>query len=108
MNKEPANLKDKKILDVCCGAKMFWFNKNNPLAVFCDIRSEEHILCDGRKLEVKPDLIMDFKALDFPDDQFNLVVFDPPHLTNAGKNSWMAKKIRTIRKNLASRLKARL
>lgn len=21
---------EKKILDPCCGSKMFWFNKNNP------------------------------------------------------------------------------
>ena len=22
-------MKDKKILDVCCGSRMFWFDKNN-------------------------------------------------------------------------------
>ena len=38
---------DKIILDVCCGSRMFWFDKNNPAALFVDIRNEEHILCDG-------------------------------------------------------------
>lgn len=30
---------DKKILDVCCGSKMFWFDKENPNVEFCDIRT---------------------------------------------------------------------
>lgn len=83
---------NKKILDVCCGSRMFWFNKSNPNVLFADSRSEEHILCDGRKLEVKPDVIMDFTNMPIPNESFKLVVFDPPHLKDCGKNSWMAKK----------------
>lgn len=30
----------KLILDACCGSRMFWFNKHNPLALFVDKRSE--------------------------------------------------------------------
>lgn len=30
--------KEKKILNPCCGSKMFWFDKNNPNVEFCDIR----------------------------------------------------------------------
>lgn len=82
----------KKILDVCCGSRMFWFDKKQTDTLFVDIRSEEHILCDGRKLEIKPDVVMDFRNLDLPDNSFKLVVFDPPHLKKLGKNSWMAKK----------------
>jgi len=82
----------KQVLDVCCGSRMFWFDKNNPLAVFNDIRSEKHTLCDGRSLSVEPDTLMDFTSLDFDDEQFQLIVFDPPHLDKLGKNSWMAKK----------------
>lgn len=29
---------NKQILDVCCGSKMFWFEKDNPNVEFCDIR----------------------------------------------------------------------
>ena len=35
---------------------------------------------------------LDFTALPFADNSFNLVVFDPPHLVRAGKKSWLAKK----------------
>jgi hypothetical protein len=83
---------DKLILDACCGSRMFWFDKNNPLAVFADIRSETHILCDGRELHIKPDVCMDFRSLQFADKAFKLVVFDPPHLRRVGQTSWLAKK----------------
>lgn len=82
----------KKILDACCGSKMFWFDKKNPKAEFVDIRKESHVLCDGRSLEILPDTIADFRELPFADETFYLVVFDPPHLKNLGKSSWMAAK----------------
>ena len=82
----------KIILDACCGSKMFWFDKDNPNVVFADIRQEEHTLCDGRKLEITPDVVMDFTDMPFPDKSFKLVVFDPPHLRKLGESSWMAKK----------------
>jgi ubiquinone/menaquinone biosynthesis C-methylase UbiE len=83
---------DKHILDACCGSRMFWFDKNNSDVLFVDIRNESHTLCDGRDLQIKPDMISDFTRMDFNDDSFHMVVFDPPHLENLGKNSWMAKK----------------
>jgi ubiquinone/menaquinone biosynthesis C-methylase UbiE len=85
-------VKEQLVLDACCGSRMFWFNKQNPAAVFVDKRKESHTLCDGRALEVEPDLVADFTALPFPDARFALVVFDPPHLVRAGKKSWLAKK----------------
>ena len=82
----------KTIIDVCCGSKMFWFNRNHPEAVYMDIRELEDTLCDGRKLFIKPDVIGDFRDIPYPDNTFKLAVFDPPHLVKLGKNSWMAKK----------------
>lgn len=82
----------KKILDACCGSRMFWFDKNNENVVFMDIRQESCTLQDARKLEVKPDIIGDFTKMPFDDESFYLVVFDPPHLVRAGKSSWLAKK----------------
>lgn len=79
----------KTVLDVCCGSKMFWFDNDNKNAIYGDIRSENHILCDGRKLEIKPDVIFSFTCLPFVDNYFKVVVFDPPHLKNVGKKSWM-------------------
>jgi ubiquinone/menaquinone biosynthesis C-methylase UbiE len=83
---------DKPILDVCCGSKMFYFNKNNPNVCFMDCRELEDTLCDSRKLEIKPDIIGDFRNIPFEDNSFHMVVFDPPHLLKAGDNSWLAKK----------------
>ncbi|MBV1814474.1 class I SAM-dependent methyltransferase [Pseudomonas viridiflava] len=81
-----------KILDPCCGSRMFWFDKANQQALFGDIRDEEHLLCDGQVLKVEPNVIMDFRSLPFEDGAFKLVVFDPPHLTRAGVDSWMRAK----------------
>ncbi|EML4808974.1 SAM-dependent methyltransferase, partial [Acinetobacter baumannii] len=74
------NFKNAKILDPCCGSRMFWFDRQNPNVVFGDIRKEEHKLCDGRTLVIEPDVLMDFRKMPFNDEQFSLVVFDPPHL----------------------------
>jgi 23S rRNA G2069 N7-methylase RlmK/C1962 C5-methylase RlmI len=71
---------------------MFWFDKANPEVLYADIRDEEHVLCDGRNLAIRPDDVTDFRSLPYGDGVFNLVVFDPPHLRTAGKESWMAKK----------------
>ena len=83
---------NKKILDPCCGSRMFHFDRKNTDVVFGDIRKESHILCDGRSLEISPDIEMDFRDMPFPDDSFYAVVFDPPHLIRAGKKSWLALK----------------
>lgn len=85
-------INNKPILDVCCGGKMFWFDKSNSNVIFGDIRTEDFTLCDGRKFEIKPDIEMDFTNIPFPDNSFKLVVFDPPHLNKLGKNTWMAQK----------------
>lgn len=81
---------DKPIIDVCCGSKMFWFDKQNPNVEFCDIRKvsrqEYYPHCF---LEVNPDTICDFTNLPFEDESFSLAVFDPPHLTWAGETSIM-------------------
>jgi len=83
---------DKLILDACCGSRMFWFDKENPNTVFIDIRSEQFVACDGRCVNVCPDLIADFRDLPFENNSFKLVVFDPPHDMYAGKNSFTYQK----------------
>ena len=85
-------MSDPRFLDVCCGSRMMWFDRQNPDAVYCDKRSESHVLCDGRELHVKPDLISDFRHLPFKNESFPLVVFDPPHLKSAGPRYWLRAK----------------
>lgn len=95
----------KKILDPCCGSRMFWFDKQDNRAVFTDKRKENHILCDGRELVIEPDMIMDFTNLKFDDESFYIVVFDPPHLRKAGPDSWMAKKYGKLDENWPSMIR---
>lgn len=90
---------DKLILDACCGSRMFWFNKENPVALFMDKRSEEFIACDGRSIKVRPDLVADFTDLPFADNSFKLVVFDPPHDMYAGRKSFTSQKYGNLDKD---------
>ena len=84
---------DKRVIDVACGSKMFWFDKENPDVEFCDNRIVPyHEYYPHRYIEINPDTVCDFTSLPFNDGQFKLVVFDPPHLTCAGDTSWMALK----------------
>lgn len=72
---------------------MFWFDKNHPDALYLDKRRMKPTkMSNGATLEVKPDRIMDFRSLDLPTNTFSLVVFDPPHVLNAGDKSFLAKK----------------
>ena len=83
----------KPILDVCCGSKMFYADKNNPNVMFCNNRIVElNILCNGEKLEIKPDMQVDFKNLPFDDESFYLVIFDPPHIRYGSEKSFMVQK----------------
>jgi 23S rRNA G2069 N7-methylase RlmK/C1962 C5-methylase RlmI len=90
---------NKPILDACCGSRMFWFDKENNEVVFMDNRELEDTLCDGRQLTIKPDIIGDFRNMPFENNSFKLVVFDPPHLMQAGEKSWLAKKYGKLNKD---------
>lgn len=85
---------DKKILDACCGSRMFWFDKKHPDALFVDNRMMPPTKqTNGATITVAPDRVMDFRRLDLPDASFSLVVFDPPHiLKRGGKRSYMKEK----------------
>lgn len=96
---------NKLILDACCGSKMFWFDKNNKDVLFMDNRTLHDTLCDGRKLDIEPDIIGDFRNIPFGDNTFYMVVFDPPHLQKVGENSWLAKKYGKLSKNWPDDLK---
>lgn len=89
---EQCSLLGKYILDPCCGSKMFYFDKNDSRVLFGDNRHNIcEQLCDGRVLEINPDIVLDVTNLPFENESFPLVILDPPHLF-AGKNGWQAKK----------------
>lgn len=81
-----------RILDACCGSRMFWFDKENDDVTYMDNRELETNLSDGRKLIVAPDIVADFRNMPFEDESFYMVVFDPPHLLRGGDNSWLVQK----------------
>lgn len=92
-----------KILDACCGSRMFWYERNEPHTTYMDIRKEIVHYKDRhleRIAEIDPDVIGDFRKMPFLDATFDLVIFDPPHLIKAGKGSWLAKKIWNLRFNV--------
>lgn len=64
------------VLDPACGGRMFWFDKSDSRVLFGDVRDESWELCDGRRFEVKPDMLMDYRDLPFPDETFRMVVLD--------------------------------
>jgi hypothetical protein len=86
------------ILDPCCGMRMFYFDRADPRVLFGDCRQETLTVADrsvrdgARTLIIDPDVMLDFRALPYPDGSFALVVFDPPHLVSAGPRSWLAAK----------------
>jgi len=71
-----------------------WFDKQDPRALFHDIRSKNYgMQKNGRVLNVEPDVNGCFTSMPFPDGAFDLVVFDPPHMkgTEARLNGVMGK-----------------
>lgn len=93
---------EKMILDVTCGDRTIWFQKNEPHTIYCDKRREEWEGDFGkvlnkddkqkhRHLVIDPDIQCDFTALPFESKSFHLVVFDPPQIENLSEKSWMRK-----------------
>lgn len=90
---------------------MFWFDRQHPETIYQDKRREKHLLKDSsskggfRELIVDPDVLGDFTGLQFADDTFALVVFDPPHLIGNGRSGWLAKKYGKLETNWRDDLK---
>jgi SAM-dependent methyltransferase len=78
------------VLDVCCSIRSMWFDKQDSRAICMDKRKETHWSKPdkghpkGRFFVISPDVIGDFTDLQFSDESFFHVVFDPPHLKGVG------------------------
>lgn len=102
----------KTILDVCCGSRMFYFDKEDERVVYMDIRNEQHTLNDKsqktgkRNLVIHPDIMANFSVLPFPSNYFQIVVFDPPHFEKNGEKSWLNLKYGTLKGNWREMLKS--
>jgi SAM-dependent methyltransferase len=77
------------VLDACCGPRMMWFDRKDPRALFIDKRAELHLIDPTakrqgrrpRRIEIAPDIVCSFTNMPFEDGAFQLVVFDPPHMS---------------------------
>ena len=70
-----------RILDLSAGNRAMWFDKSNAMVTFLDRRE-----CRG------PDFVCDTRSIPLEvGENFDLVVFDPPH-ENVGAKSHMAKR----------------
>lgn len=78
-----------KILDACCGGKMFWYEKDLDFVTFQDVRAGIKEYSGGRKIRIEPNHIGNVTDMDFGNETFDLVIFDPPHMIRAGKTSWL-------------------
>jgi hypothetical protein len=93
-------MKDKFILDACCGGRMFWFDKQQPNTIYIDKNIRECGHCPDRpNHNVSPDIVMDFRKLEFPDKSFKLVVMDPPHLIGKEESCNMIMKYGCLNKD---------
>lgn len=90
-----SNSEEKKILDVTCAARSIWFDKHHPSVIYCDKRSGTFEKNFGKNhggiktLHIEPDVQCDFTSLPFDNEQFSLVVFDPPHMSRLTETSWI-------------------
>lgn len=74
----------EEILDATCGGQSIWLpgQKQHDNALFIDKREREPGFTgqEGRTFNVEPDEVQDFRDLPYADEEFRLVVFDPPQL----------------------------
>ena len=90
----------KLILDPASSMRAFYFDKQDNRVVFGDIRENEtHLLTNGQTITIKPDQVMDFRAIPYPNESFQCVVFDPPHMLGLSEKSWMRKKYGVLEKD---------
>jgi len=86
------NEPEEEILDATCGGRSIWCEeqKDNDKTLYIDRREEppgfhvdeyDHY---SKSYSVEPDEVQDFRDLPYPDESFNLVVFDPPHVIKDG------------------------
>jgi ubiquinone/menaquinone biosynthesis C-methylase UbiE len=93
----------KTVLDVCCGSRIFWFDRKDSRCIYVDKLSERLFAADcsvkngKREIIVAPDIRADFTSLPFRDGTFAHVVFDPPHIQRNGDSSWLLKKYGVLR-----------
>ncbi len=90
----------KLVLDPASSVRSFYFDKQDDRVLFGDIReNEKHLLTNGQAIHIKPDQVMDFRAIPYPDESFQAVIFDPPHRVKLTAESDFIKKYGALEKD---------
>ena len=81
-----------KILDATAGFRGIWYQKNHPFVTFMDKRPEQvlesnHPIGKRRRFRIKPDIVSEWKDAPFPDNYFDMIIFDPPHILVKNENA---------------------
>ena len=66
----------KLVLDPASSMRSFYFDKKDDRVLFGDIREKEtHLLTNGQTIHIEPDEVMDFRAIPYPDESFQAVIW---------------------------------
>lgn len=83
-----------KILDATCGTRGIWYQKNHPFVTYMDIRKGTFFDITrkpkNRRIKViDPDVQSSWDDAPFPCEYFDMIIFDPPHILEKKKNSFL-------------------
>ena len=81
-----------KILDATCGFKGMWFQKNHSLVTFMDKRKGIFNHFEKSTIKVEPDVVCNWDDTPFDDNEFDMILFDPPHIIQNSTKGIMATK----------------
>lgn len=70
----------KLVLDMTCSTRSMHLKKQNNFVVYQDKRQLQ-TKSYGKNIIINPDIICDYTNMAYKDNYFDLVIFDPPHLT---------------------------
>lgn len=83
-----------KILDATCGQRGIWYQKNHPYVTFMDKREGifnsktlNQSFKNSRIIKIKPDVVSDWKNTPFNDEEFDMIIFDPPFIIRKDGNT---------------------
>ena len=70
-----------RILDATCGYRGIWYQKKHPLVTYMDKRKciIDSKIKNGTRYKINPDVVSEWKDAPFPNEYFDIIIFDPPH-----------------------------
>ena len=80
-----------KILDATAGYRGIWYQKNHPFVTWMDARKGKFTSYynpkNQRTYDVNPDVVTTWDNMPFSDNEFDMIVFDPPHIVKKPSES---------------------